>query len=263
MITFTPFRTPRLTVQLRELTIGNSIELCSLPASRHEAAMTMALTHIIEPSARTIIGQVEDPRLWTVQERGAVFAHYLAHTLGADFAVGDKAKFSDYLFQSAQTASEILLGPVADDEWIASPLLGYQAESIERLINNGRIIGKRVGWMMAAMACQLRRSVEPPLEDVADAVFDQWLVDRLSVFVAFPQSDFADLLDAFLMANHQMQHLLRAAFNDEGVVYVTEVPDLPPARFPVSDLLDERAAQFIGVAQQSSGGTDQVRGSAV
>lgn len=253
MITFAPYRTPRLTVQLRELSIGDSIELCARPPNRYEASATALLQRIVVPPERIVPGQVTDPRLWTVHERGAVSAHYLAHTLGGDFSIGDKSKFSDFLFSERQVADDIHTGPVGDDEWIVSPLLGYQAEAIERLIVGGRVLGKRMGWIMAAMACQMRLAHEPPLEDVAEAVFDEWLLNRISIFVAYPETDFADLLDSFLLAHHQLNHLLRAGFNDEGVVFISEVPGLPPARFPVSDLLSERTAKFLGIPTEPAG----------
>lgn len=257
MITFTPYRTPRLTVQLRELPIGAAIELCARPASRHEANTSALLAHIVMEPDRVVPGQVHDPRLWTIEERGALVAHYLAHTIGPEFSIGEKAKFPDFLFQEQQTAEETLIGPVCDDEWHVGPLLGYQAEAIERLILNGRAgVKGRIGWTMCAMACQMRRTQEPQLEDIADAEFDNWLEHRLTVFNSFPESDFATLLDAFQVARHAQRHLLRAAFNDEGVVFVSEVPGLPSARFPVSDMLSERTARFLGITAKPAGGAD-------
>jgi hypothetical protein len=195
--------------------------------------------------------------LWTVEERGALVAHYLAHTIGPQFTIGEKATFPDFLFQEQQTAEEIHIGPVAEDDWYVGPLLGYQAESIERLIMSGRadVIG-RIGWTMCAMACQMRRAQEPELEDIADADFDDWLERRLAIFKGYPESTFALMLDAFLAARHAQRHLLRAAFNDEGIVFVSEVPGLPSARFPVSDVFSERTARFLGIAAKPAGGAD-------
>lgn len=251
MIHFAPFRTPRLTIQLRELTIGQSIALCARPAHLYEAATTAMLEAIIEPSERAILGQVTDPRLMTVQERANLAAHYLAHTCGVhDFTIGDSATFSQFLFYDAHSVEEIEVGEIGEDRWFASPLLGYQAESIERLISTGRLLKGRQGWMLGAMACQLRRAQEGALEDVADAVFDDWLERRLATLQNFPESDFATLLSAYLTANNRLQHLLRMAFSDEGIVFVSEVPGLPSARFPVSDLLSDGTALFLG---QSAG----------
>jgi len=264
MIHFTPFRTPRLTIQLRELTIGQAIALCGRPAHLHEAATTAMLEYVIEPADRTPLGQVTDPRQMTVQERGMLAAHYLAHTCGKpDFAIGDQATFSQYLFHDVQAVSEIEVGVLGEDRWVCSPLLGYQAESIERLISTGRLLGKRQGWMIGAMACQMRRpDKEPEVEDVADAVFDAWLLDRTKTLQHFPESDFALLMSAYLSATDTLQHLLRTAFSDEGLVFVTEVPGLPSARFPVSDLLSDGTAWFLGVAAEPENRTDSVELSA-
>lgn len=264
MIHFTPFRTPRLTIQLRELTIGQSIDLCARPAHLHEAATTAMLECIIEPSERTVIGQVTDPRLMTVQERGMLAAHYLVHTSGnPSFKIGDTATFPQYLFEGMEAAPEIEVGEIGEDRWVCSPLLGYQAESIERLISTGRMLGKRQGWMLGAMACQMRRpDKEPELEDVADAVFDAWLLDRVARFKNYPESDFALMMSAYMDAVQKLQHLLRVAFSDEGLVFVSEVPGLPSARFPVSDMLSDGTAWFLGLATEPEDGADAVEPSA-
>lgn len=258
MIHFTPFRTPRLTIQLRELTIGQSIALCMRPAHLHEAATTAMLECIIEPSERTVIGQVTDPRLMTVQERGMLAAHYLAHTGGnPNFKIGDTATFSQYLFEGPESVPEVEAGEIGEDRWVCSPLLGYQAEAIERLIHTGRMLGKRQGWTLGAMACQMRRvDHEPELEDVADAVFDDWLLKRVAILRDYPESVFAQLWQAYLAACQQLHHLLRVAISDEGLVFVSEVPGLPSARFPVSDMLSDGTTWFLGIAAESENRAD-------
>lgn len=259
MIHFAPFRTPRLTIQLRELTIGQSIALCARPAHLFEAATTAMLESVIEDSDRQVLGQVTDPRLMTVQERGMLAAHYLAHSCGKpNFAIGDRATFSQYLFQDVQAVSEIEVGEIGEDRWFAAPLLGYQAEAIERLINTGRLLKGRQGWMLGGMACQMRREQEPAPEDVADAVFDAWLQHRLETLQNYPESAFSGLLSAYLTANDSLQHLLRMAFSDEGVVFVAEVPGLPSARFPVPDLLSDGTALFLGLAASAGDRADAV-----
>lgn len=253
---FTPYRTPRLEVQLRELSLGQSIAICGRSASRHEANTTYALQCIVQPPERYIEGRIEDPRLWTVEERGAVIAHYLAHTIGPTFSIGDTGTFPDYLYAGQTTAEETYIGPVGDDEWYLSPLLGYQAEAIERIVlgqrvelldGSGKLVG-RVGWIIGAMACQLRRAQEEPLEDIGADEFDEWLEERMAFLLVYGDNDSADLREAFMAARFTQRHLLNAHFNDEGVVFVSEVPGRPSARFPVSDLLSERTARFLGVS---------------
>lgn len=248
MIHFTPFRTPRMTIQLKELTIGKSMALCARPAAQHEAATTALLEYVIEKPERQHPGQVIDPRLMTVQERGMLAGHYLAHTVGnPNFSIGGEATFSQYLYTDVQTACEIEIGEVCEDQWLVAPLMGYQAESIERLFNAGKLPQNYRGWMLGAMACQMRRVSEPELEDIPDALFDKWLSERLEVIDAFPESDFSQLLAAYLSANDRLQHLLRMAFADDGFVFVSEVPGLPSARFPVSDMFSDATARFLGV----------------
>ena len=93
MIHFPILRTRRLTVQLRELPIAESIAVASMPPHLYEASCTAFLRGAIE----TVDG-ISDPAQWTVQERTLAVCHYLACTLedGPDFAVGN-GRFSDYL----------------------------------------------------------------------------------------------------------------------------------------------------------------------
>ncbi|SER38149.1 MULTISPECIES: hypothetical protein [Pseudomonas] len=275
-IQFTPFRTPRLTVELRELPIGDAIDLVAKSPIYHEANTTALLKVICKPSDRQAAGQVDDPRLWTVQERGAVIAHYLVHQSGTgDFPIGDGgARFSQYMKFDVQTAEPVTVGPVADDVWTLYPLLGFMAESIERLVVTGRIKGGRVGWIIACLAAQMRRSDDiefaginhtpdlgmtfcERLENLSDAVLDDWLFDRVQIMRQFPDSDFADMLDSYLAATAQAQHLLNMGFNEEGIVYISEVAGTPPARFPLPDLLSERTARFLALFDEPARGADK------
>lgn len=280
MITFGPFRSKRLTVELRELTIGQAMELCARPPHLHESAISAMLRHVVIKPEGVAYGQVTDTRLWTVQERGAVAAHYLAHVSGmADFAIGDKATYSDYLTADRQEVATIELGDIGGDQWTLHPLLGFQAEAIERVIDMERMVGKRNGWMIGAMAFQMLRGEAAeaefsaecklpaiPLQDLNDFELDEWLVHRVETLKGLPESVFAQMLSQYLYGNDQAQHLLRMAFADDGIVFVAardeegkEVPGLPSARFPVSDMLSPGTAQFLGFVASQADESDAVQ----
>ncbi|WP_197714678.1 hypothetical protein, partial [Nitrosomonas supralitoralis] len=86
MIHFPILRTRRLTVQLKELSIGESIAIAAMPSHLEEAVTTAFLLKAVATAKG-----IENPADWTVQERMMVVCHYLASVSddGPDFAVGD------------------------------------------------------------------------------------------------------------------------------------------------------------------------------
>lgn len=253
MITITPVRTPRITAEMQELTAGDVIDLCALPADQHERGATELLKRIVKPEDKPRVGQVTDVRLWTVQERAFVIAHYIAHVAedGPDFSVGEQGKYSDYIVDGiGATPEQVSLGVVAEDNWSLGPLLGAHAESIERLVTSGRLAASRVGWWVGCMAAQLLRAGDDPFDTAnrMDADLDEHIAERAQIFMAFPESDFMDLLQAFLLGNDKLEHLLRVEFIDDGLVFMPkeEAPGKNPARFPVSAAISQRAAQALG-----------------
>lgn len=259
MIAFAPVRTSRIHAELRELSIGDVIALCALPESQHEYGASELLRRIVEPAEKPRVGQVTDPRLWTVQERAFVIAHYIAHVTEGerDFPIGNKgAKFSDYLVEGADVAPEVTdIGIVGGDVWKMQPLLGANSEAIERLIVSGRLPEARHGWWVGAMAVQMFRANEKPFDVVnaMDAKLDEFIADRAEILLAFPESDFMDLLEAFLIGHRKLEHIFRIEFIDSGAVWIPakEVPGMIPARFPVSSAISERATLAFDRAERT------------
>ncbi|APQ14664.1 hypothetical protein BJP27_24125 (plasmid) [Pseudomonas oryzihabitans] len=266
---FNPYRSPRLGVELQELTLDAGIALAGHPSNQYESGLTLMLRAIIKV-AESREGQVTDPLLWTVHERQAVVSHYLAHTFDEfNFPVGDSARFADYLNLGQQVAEDVPLGDIAGNSWVQVPLLGAHAEAIERLIQSRRLLDKALGWRLGAMACQLRMEPEreqrfcesfnlPAIapEELPAALLDDWVFHRVSTLRAMPDTDFAALLDAHGYAFTQQQHLLRLWFHNDGLVLISEVPGAPPARFPLSHLFSSESAEFLGLATEPPGGAD-------
>lgn len=247
MIHFPPLRTRRLTVQLRELPIAESIAVASIPSHLDEASCTAFLRGAIES-----VSGISDPAQWTVQERTLAVCHYLACTLedGPDFPVGD-GKFSDYLDgaadeQAAEASVEV--GELDGDVWTLRHLTGAMAESIERLAGEIEGVGERLRlhWLVGAMACQLVRAGEsvPDASD-GEGAFDDFLRHRMSVLMAFPESAFAALMGMFLQGRGRLHHLFRVEFADDGGLIAMPkggaAAGLPPARFPVHTCLSQLA----------------------
>lgn len=267
MIQFNPLRTKRLSVNLKELTIDAAEEILMMPEQLEQAATTAMLEHVVVNDGRPLPGQVSDPRMWTVQERTMVMTHYMAHTTedgNPDFAVGSNAKFSDYFLNGTDYIEEVDLGVIDGDQLVMRPLLGFQAEAIERLLMSRRLKPNRLSWWAAAMACQVRRATEEPMERLSDAEYAEWLLVRADAFRTLPESEFAAVLGAFLDGTDRLSHFFRIAFGDTSIVCMPnapegkEVSELLPARFPVHAAVSEFTLQILGVADRYAGGTGAV-----
>lgn len=228
MIHIPKLSTRRLAVQLKEISIGDSIKLASMPGHLEQARITAFLQSAIQTVER---GEA-NPLVWTVQERTLGVTNYLASILpdGPDFALGD-TRYSDYLNAAVDYASPIAaLGEACGDTWDIRHLTGHAAETIEGLASEFAWPGRQF-WPIGMMAAQLTRAGED-----APALFtDRWLLDRIQVFSAFPESDFLLLLDLFMAGRDKLKHLFDVQYDDQGLVNVTQGGRTSAsARFPVS-----------------------------
>lgn len=251
-IAFAPLRTPRLQVQLQELFGEDAIHLCQLPQEDAERGATELIRRIVVPSVQPRKGEETDIRLWSVQERALVIAHYLAHTIGGDFAIGDKAKFSDYLIEGGIGAppEPIEVGEVAGKMWMMQPLLGWHVESIERIISAGELWSNRAGWLVGAMAAQMYAVDDGPLDcyDAVDVMIDKAITDRATAIVKSPESVMMQLVGLYEENLSRLDHTFAMALGDEGVMFLPaqEVPGLPPARFLFSMAVRPDTAAVFG-----------------
>lgn len=259
MIHFPLLRTRRLTVQLRELSIAESVAIASMPTHLEEASCTAFLRAAVA-SAQGI----DDPAAWTVQERMLAVAHYLAAMAedGPDFALGE-GHYSDYLDGAAdiQTqAPQIEVGEVGGDTWHIRHLTGAMAESIERMTGevqdaSGKPLSGRLHWILGAMAAQMVRSGESvPDADMAEGAFDEFMVARMKIMGAFPESDFSALMALYFAGREKLHHLFKTEFSKDGIVAMPKggaAANLPPARFPVHTCLSRMARELVGKPDES------------
>lgn len=254
MIHIPKFRTRRITATLRELSIGESIKIASIPAHLEEACCTAFLRCAIESATG-----VEDPANWTVQERIFGIAHYLASTAedGPDFSLGD-GRYSDYLDGASDiptAVASVEIGEVGGDVWHIRHLTGAMAESIERMTGEVEGISGRLHWLLGGMACQMVRAGEsaPDASD-GEGAFDEFLVGRMRVMAAFPESDFANLMTKYMEGRNKLHHLFRIEFTSDGIVAMPKggaASDLPPARFPAHTCLSGMARELVGKPHES------------
>lgn len=255
MITFSPISTARLQVQLRELSAANAISLCQRPAVECERGAGALLGCIVEAVDQPRRGQVTDVRLWSVQERALVIAHYLAHVLAGDFQIGDNAKYSDYLLADGigPPPPAASLGEIDGRRWTMQPLLGWHSEAIERLVAAEELDSNRNGWIIGAMAVQLYADDEGPLDvhDHTDAQIDAAVAARVTALLVGAESSFMQLFRLFTTRMSEMDHIFRLSIGDDGFAWLPrdeEVPGKPPARFPFSMAVREDTAQIFGPA---------------
>lgn len=254
MINFPTLRTRRLTVQLRELSIGESIAIASMPTHLEEASCTAFLRRAVATAKG-----IEDPAHWTIQERMLAVCHYLASVSedGPDFALGE-GRYSDYLDGSADISTAVIsvdVGEVGDDAWKVRHLTGSMAESIERMAGEVEGVSGRLHWLLGGMAAQMVRAGEsvPDATD-GEGAFDEFLIGRMRVMAGFPESDFAELMSRYMDGREKLHHLFKIEFAQDGLVAMPKggaASDLPPARFPVRTCLSGVARELVGKPDES------------
>lgn len=239
MIYFPPIQTGRLNVQLRELTMQESVDLAATPLDRNEAALSALLARIVDKAS----GPNNVPARWTVQERIYVLAHYMACTTeeSRNFAVGDEgATFLDYLDADLDAAPEFVpAGNACGEEWVARQLNGAQAEVLEALCTT------RLEWTATDMAARMFEAGNADgMPDAVDAPGDyaQWLKARGALFRQFPESEFADLHAAYLRGLGGLHHLFTLDFDEAGHIVLPRASKgggaaLAPARFLVASCI--------------------------
>ena len=254
MIIFPHLRTRRLAVRLRELTLGEAIAVCKLPAERHELTTTEFLRFVASEAEAPQERYLTDPRLWSVEERTLLVCHYLAQVSddGPDFTVGRAGKLSDYVvFDSDLTQDRIDLGIVAGKPMAMRPLLGLQAEILERACAD------RGEWLMGAIACQVLPTDEPEPHwaDMSDIQALEWVKAKSDAIRELPESDFEAMLLAYSAGARKLHHFFAMSFDDEGIVCESnaeEAGNQTPARFLAVSCLSGAALRLFGRPDHAS-----------
>lgn len=243
MIHFPPIRTARLDVQLRELTIRESVDIAATPLDKHEAATTALLRRIVETAG----GSHRDPGRWTVQERMFAVAHYIACTseAGGNFAIGEGA-FLDYLDAERDSAPDTAdAGHACGDQWVVKQLTGDEALALEGLCAD------RLDWIAGDLAA--RMSVAGADEGRPDATsrpgeYAAWLAERMGVVKAMPEGDFEELFAACRRGMLALHHLFHIELDDQGPVAMPLGKEggaaLAPARFQVDACIGSLAREL-------------------
>lgn len=242
MIHFPPLRTPRLDVQLRELTMQQAVQLAAIPPTKHEAAVAALLAFVVAEAK----GPHAEPGRWTVQERMLVVAHYLSAVSdeGGNFSIGE-GRFLDYLYPAMDTApAEIQAGAACGHDWVLRQLTGDEALALESHCST------RLQWLAGDMAARLRPAAgyTDPVPDASTSAhaYGEWLASTMADTLAMPESDFAELFALYRHGLRELHHLFALDFDAAGHIVLAKTKEgggqqLAPARFPVSACIADLA----------------------
>lgn len=248
MLDIPVLRSKRLILEMKEIAMLNAIKLAGMSEHYTERQNTFLINSILEK-----VEGIENPLLWTVQERMFCISHYIAATQDndPDFSIGD-ARYSDYLLGEKQYQFDSLdLGEYEGDLWTAIPLLGVMAEAIERLEGEVEGIEKRTHWYLGCMACQLIPNGNAL--DYNSPDYDNQVLERMIVLSQIPESNFLYLMSLLTTAHQHFNHLFNISIADTGIVAMPREggANLPYARFPAHTAITTLSKQLCGKSQLS------------
>ena len=224
-----PLEINRMTVEMTELTVGQSLSVSHIPSTLYEQQITKMLRYCVTSA----IGVDADPINWTVQERYLAISHYLSCSYASDddgdgynFTIGS-GNYFDYLDFSlnAPASNETLnIGELGGDNWNIRHLTGAMAEAIETTCGTVDT-SKTVHFLVGSMAAQLFITGEKPPEFELKKDLYDWMANRIETFLAYPERDFISLLNLFYVYRKQLNHFFDVRDSHNGfVIYSTKKP---------------------------------------
>jgi len=259
MSAIVPIRTKNMQINLREVSIGDAVEICSISPKMREFGTSVTL--------RAICDESTDIRLLTVQERAFILSQYIAQTNGvsADFSIGENARYSNYLFYDKQYCdAETLLGDFQGKKIYARPVLGIHAESIERLMTQKVFPCDTAHWVFALMVCMFvfEDEIDSEKEDFSlknDSEIDEYITEGIENLKSRPESFFLDLSPLFSIAIEKTNHLFKLAIANDGIVFSPvksakegDGVEILPCRFQFISVLSEYTQQLFANTKEQN-----------
>jgi len=252
VITLPQLRTNRFTIELKELTFNQAIELAGIDATKLESTTTQLLRHAI----KSVKGVDDDPINWTAQERITAVSWYMSYTRldGPNFPASNNSFYHDYLdfeLNLSPDFTRVELGEHGGDKWFIQHLTGAMAESIERLTTSFSHDGY-LHWLVGGMAAQLIAENEKPVKFDLEQDLDNWLENRINTFLAYPDSDFETLMLAYRIHRPKLDHMVSIDFDQYGICVLPAKTsdeqggelDLMPTRFRPHSCLSKSAREL-------------------
>lgn len=250
MIAYQPLLTKRINVSMHQIKIIDARRILSMTSSLFESETTAFLEAVIDPINEDSDTHINNPRLWTVEERSLAIAHYHMNAGDdPDFTVasqnGIQSKLSNYLQDKDFGVDEFIIpSKINDKKYKIIPLLGAMAESIEIL--NGSIDGL-LGyshWLMSCVAAQLVDIADSDIPDVLSSEYPDWIKARIEELDNLSEDELHELVDAYMLYKSELFHLFSTGLSDEGVVVLPVEVEHAPTRFPALPCIDERTKRI-------------------
>lgn len=246
-VSFQPMRTHRLSVDFKEISIGAAVDVAMTPQTTPE----LEITKFLRGAISAVHHGPENPAHWTVQERWLAVAFYLgAVKRQPNIEIGD-GRLDDYFDGASDREMQIGpvdVGQVDGDNWQMRQLTGGMAEAIEVLRHEFPGIPLGTYWEWACMAAQLVIAGESaPSPEDGDGKFEKHLVERMRVFMGYPETAFFALSSAFWAGRQALHHLFFYGFSADGLVILPKGGGdrlLSPARFPARACIHPRTLEM-------------------
>lgn len=229
---------------LRELKIGEALNIARIPYEQNERRLTAFLAGVLDDEALA--------RALTVQERYHLLIEYLATS--SDTALAVPINFNLYRLRPDQP----------DRRWKTSvqtqhgqiqQLCGWQAELLESVCEDV------ADWLIGSLVLQCQQPEFAAMPTDPQATDEQRLavlVSRVKAFEALPQRDAEALTRSYLQANQDMAYHLKTNIDAKGITILPANggADDAPARFRPDTAfgwLAQRLAGFLDVPDQRVG----------
>jgi hypothetical protein len=238
MISIPTIKTKRLTVELRELTIRQSIELAKMSPEMIEDGNSKFLGFVVQKMNLPI-------EEWTIQERLFCIGQYLSKLSDEpNFVIGG-GSYLDYLDIEKDYQGKAFAGEVAGDRWHYKPVTGAQIEAVEGAASD------RQDWFFGLMAASLEIEGEiVPSAHENPTDYLEWLAKRKDVFANYSESDFSDLLAAYKTAEQKAMQFFDLSVDKQGIVVNPKEGEgdkmLSPARFSAFGCVSDLAKSLCG-----------------
>jgi len=234
MYYFPELKTKDLTINIDEITIGDSLKIAKIPVSRYEKITG----EFIEKVAK-----INKPfNELSVCERLLIIAHYEASTNETpDFQIGE-LHYSDYFFAEKTAESNVNIGTLFGKEFAINPLMGYMSEAIEDLLGVIEGISPHFHWVVGTLSAQLIIDGEE-LSDSDE--YESELFARMKDIIDYKESDFISLLVAFNENKHRVNSFFNIDVNSDGIIVLPidnkelDSDLMLPARFSVFSVISE------------------------
>lgn len=223
---------------LKELTIGQALDIAKLPEKLNETRITCFLKHV---------QSVKDPLVMTVQERYSLLIQYLAATQ-QDFA-GVSCDYETYLnFPALAWVDEIAI----DGGKTLGQLTGLQAEVLEALCEDS------ADWLMGVMVMQMNLPDWEPVALSERQLVQDGFMKRYERFKRLGITEADALYQEWNQYRWKLDCLVRLAVDDNGFVIYGGADDAP-ARFCPAASFGRLVTDLAECASWSRGDTSPVR----